>query len=212
MKAKRFIIIVALALSFGTGAYAQKVWEIGVKAGIALNMMPMTTVTAYDKFKANFGFQGGIYTCFYMSDVIMGQVEFNYTRKGVTTVNHAGEVAFDGSTLNYTRNIHYLQLPVLVGFHSLFEDRIKLLIGPELNYCVGSEIKANYYDPAFDNDDYKENPFNLGLALQATYYVIDALGIDFKFDFGLTRTFVASTGDKGHNAALQLGLCYRFGY
>lgn len=212
MKAGKLFLAAALALTMGASASAQDIWEFGVKGGIALNMMPGTTVTAYDKFQANFGFQGGVYTCVYLSDMLMGQVELVYSRKGVSTVNHAGQVAFGGSTLNYSRNIHYLQLPVMIGFHSFFEDRIKLMIGPELNVCLGNEIKANYDDPAFDNDNYKVNTFNLGLGLQATYYVIDALGVDFKFDFGLTRTFAAETGDKGHNAAVQLGLCYRFGY
>jgi len=212
MKLKKLFLATALALCLGAGASAQEEWEFGIKGGIALNMMPGTTVTAFDKYQANFGFQGGVYTCFYLSDLLMGQVELLYSRKGVSTVNHAGEVAFGGGTLKYSRNIHYLQLPVMIGFHSFFEDRIRLMIGPELNVCLGNKIKANYHDPAFDNDKYKVNTFNLGLGLQATYFVTDALGVDFKFDFGLTRTFVASTGDKGHNTAVQLGLCYRFGY
>ncbi|MCQ2182894.1 MAG: PorT family protein [Bacteroidales bacterium] len=212
MKVKRTFLALALALSMGAGASAQEIWEFGIKGGIALNMMPMTTVTPYDKYQPNFGFQGGAFACAYLSDSVMGQVELLYSRKGVSTINHAGEVAFGGGTLNYTRNIHYLQIPVLIGFHSMGNDRMKVMIGPEFNICLGNEIRANYFDPAFDNADYEVNKFNLGLGLQVTYFFIDALGMDFKVDYGLTKTFKSSTGDKGHNAAIQLGLCYRFGY
>ena len=211
MKAGKFISVVALALFMGVSASAQGEWEFGVKGGVALNMMPMTTLDPYDKFKANFGFQGGAYANVYLSDFLMGQVELLYSRKGVSTINHAGQVAFDGAALEYERDIHYLQLPVLIGFHSLMDDRLRLLIGPELNVYLGDTIKANYVS-IFESENYQVNPFNLGISAQSTYFITDSLGIDLKFDYGLTRTFKSSTNDKGHNFGVQLGLSYRFGY
>lgn len=211
MKARKLILAAALALSMGAGASAQDEWEFGVKGGIALNMMPGTTIDAGDRYQANFGFQGGAYAAFYISDMWIAQLEILYSRKGVSTINHAGEELLGGSALTFTRNIHYLQMPLLFGFHSLFNDKVKLMIGPELGVYLGNEVISNYVSP-YSLDDYECNPLNLGLGLQATYYVIDCLGIDLKFDFGLTRTFKDSTADRGHNSAVQLGVSYRFGY
>jgi len=213
MSLKKVLFATTLALAMGAGvASAQEEWEFGVKGGFALNMMPHTTVTAFDQFKANIGFQGGVYGAVYLSDLLIGQVELLYSRKGVSTINHAGETAFGGAALKYARNIHYIQVPVLIGFHSFLDDRLKVMLGPELNVCVGNDIVANYDDPAFMNDDYELCPVNLGFGLQSTYYLTESLGIDLKFDFGVTRTFKKETDDKGHNTAVQLGLSYRFGY
>lgn len=189
-------------------AFAQDEWEFGIKGGVALNMMPRTTVTPYDQFKANFGFQGGIFATYYFTEDLVGQIELLYSRKGVSTVN----TAFGAGALEFSRNINYLQIPFLFGFGTLFDNRVKLLIGPELNVFMGSKIIANYFDPAFDNPNYGINPVNVGLGIQSTYFLTESLGIDLKFDFGLTRTFKEETKDKGHNAAIQLGLSYRFGY
>ena len=211
MKAGKFISAVALALLMGVSASAQGEWEFGVKGGVALNMMPLTTLDPGDKFKANFGFQGGAYVNVYLSDVLMGQVELLYSRKGVSTINHTGEIAFDGAALQYERDIHYLQLPVLIGFHSLLDDKLRLMIGPELNVYLGDTIKSNYVS-IYESEGYQVNPLNLGISAQSTYFLTDSLGIDLKLDFGLTRTFKDSTNDRGHNFGVQLGLSYRFGY
>ena len=211
MKAGKFISVVALALFMSVSASAQSEWEFGVKGGVALNMMPMTTLDPYDQFKENFGFQGGGYACVWLSDFLMGQVELQYSRKGISTINHSGQVAYDGPEFKYERNIHYLQLPVLIGFYSLFDDKLRLMMGPELNVCLGNTIKANYIT-IFESENYEVSPFNLGLAAQSTFFITDSLGLDVKFDYGLTRTFKASTNDRGHNLGLQFGLSYRFGY
>lgn len=210
MKIHKYILTAVLALCLGAGASAQDQWEFGIKGGIALNFMPGTTVDMYDQMKTNVGFQGGAYGAFYVSDMLIAQVELLYARKGVTTVNHAGQVAFDGSELKYSRNISYFQLPVMFGFHSLLNDKIKVMLGPELGVYLGDNINANYHS-VYELEEYKCNPLELGLGLQATYYIIDCLGFDVKFDFGLTRVFKSNTGDRGHNAGVQFGLSYRFG-
>ena len=196
----------------GVSASAQsECWSFGVKGGVALNMMPLTTLDPYDKFKANFGFQGGAYANIYLSDSLMGQVELLYSRKGVSTINHAGQIDSDGIALTYERDIHYLQIPVLIGFHALIDNKLILLVGPELNVYLGDTITANYVS-IFENENYQVNPLNLGISAQSTYFFTDALGFDLKFDFGLTRTFKDYTNDRGHNFAVQIGLSYRFGY
>ncbi len=217
MKVKQITLAsVFIFLLSAVSVYAQDNWDFGVKGGIALNMMPHTTLDVKDEYKANFGFQGGAFVNVALSDMILAQVEVLYSRKGVTTTNHFGEDVFGGSALTYTRNIHYLQFPVLVGFHSLLDNKLSLLLGPELGVYLGDRIKTNYDSPSYNTN--KCNPFNLGLGLQAAYYITDNLGIELKFDLGLTHTFKKQPegsvipDDKGRNSAVQMNICYRFGY
>jgi len=208
MKTSKIILAALLGLTLSLNASAQNsIWEFGVKGGVALNLMPQTTVTAFDKVLPNFGFQAGGYVNLSATEMLAIQAEVLYSRKGVTTVNHE----MGASDLKYSRYIHYIQIPLLIGFQGVGNGQLRVLLGPEFGACVGSRIKANYYDPAFESDGYKVNPFNLALALQGTYFITDSLGIDLKLEMGLTRTFVKSTEDKGRNASVQLGVSYRFG-
>jgi len=209
MKIRKTLVATLMALIMGASASAQDMLDFGLKGGIALNMMPWTTAIPYDEFQPNIGFQAGGFGSFYLSDNILGQIELLYSRKGVRTVNHSTEIA-GLDKMTYTRNINYIQIPVLIGWYSLFDNKLELMTGPELGICLGSKIKANYDDPVAEALDL--NTFNLAWALQSTYFILDSLGVDVKLEYGITKTFRPEANDRGHNAAFQLGICYRFGY
>lgn len=214
MKVYKYLLSAVLGLLLCASVSAQTSYDFGVKGGFSVNMMPGTTALPYDEFEPNIGFQGGLFSTFYLSDNIISQVELIYARKGVRTVNHTPE-AIGGSKDIYARHIHYLQLPLLIGWDSLGGTSLRVVTGPELGYCLGNHIRTNYGDKKethFEDEDFMLNRFNLAWAAQATYFINAALGIDVKFDYGITRTFKESTGDKGRNAGLQVGICYRFGY
>lgn len=211
MKIYKYLLSAVLGLALCASASAQTSYDFGVKGGVSVNMMPGTTALVLDEFEPCIGYQGGLFSTFYLSDNIVSQVELLYARKGVRTVNHTPEVA-GGSKDIYARHIHYLQLPLLIGWDSVGGTSLRVVTGPELGYCLGSKIRTNTPATIFEDEDFMLNDFNLAWAAQATYFVTAALGIDVKFDYGITRTFKKSTGDNGHNAGLQVGLCYRFGY
>lgn len=210
MRICKYLISTLLALSFAASVSAQSPFDLGVKGGIAMNMMPGTTAILYDEFIPNVGFQGGAFSTFYFSDNLIGQMELLYSRKGVRTVNHTPE-AIGLSKDIYARNIHYLQVPLLIGLDGLADGDFRIMTGPEAGILLGSHIRTNT-STIFDDEDFGLNDFNLAWALQTTYFVTDALGIDFKLEYALTRTFIKETRDAGHNAAVQVGLSYRFGY
>ena len=214
MNFRKYMLATVLALSLGASAFGQTSYDFGVKGGFSANMMPGTTAILYDQFEPNIGFQGGLFSTFYLSDNIISQVELLYARKGVRTVNHTPEALGDSKDI-YARHIHYLQLPLLIGWDSLGGSSLRIMTGPEPGYCLGNHIRTSYGDKKethFEDDDFMLNSFNLAWAAQATYFITSALGLDVKFDYGITPTFKKDTHDKGHNAGLQVGLCYRFGY
>ena len=58
-------------------------------------------------------------------------------------------------------------------------------------------------------------PFNIALAVQSNYMVADLVGLDLKFDWGLSNTFKPgmygeSVNDNGRNVTIQVGVCYMF--
>ena len=210
MKIYKYLLSAVLGLALCASVSAQTPFDLGLKGGIALNMMPGTSAILYDEFIPNIGFQGGAFSTFYLSDDLVGQVEVIYARKGVSTVNHTPEMA-GLSKDTYSRNIHYLQVPLLIGLDGLADGNFRIMTGPEAGILLGSHIRTNT-STIFDDEDFGLNDFNLAWALQTTYFVTDALGIDFKLEYALTRTFIKETRDAGHNAAVQIGLSYRFGY
>ena len=197
---KKTIAIAALLMLFA-GAFcakAQNDFSFGVKGGIAGNWLPGTTIEPDDRVSANFGFYGGVTGALDFSYNIMMQAELMYSRKGVNTTG-----ALYGN--KYERRLHYLQLPVMVVV-KLADENLRLMAGPELNYCLGTKV---YQDAIFDPTsavDY--NRFGCGLVIQASYLVAGGLGVDFKVDYGLTK---ALKEDDGRILSLQLGLSYTFG-
>lgn len=194
----RKLLISILCVLLSAGAFAQV--YVGAKAGVAGNWIPGTNILPDDDVLPNFGFYGGATLTFDLSDVTAIQAELLYVRKGITT---------KGETFQnrYVRNIHYLELPVLFSMR-VANDRYRVMIGPEFGYALGTTV-TNYSgkkDPASAD---ALNRFNLGAVLQTTYFVTDNLGVDVKFDGGLTKTFAA--GDGGHNTSVMVGLSYCFG-
>lgn len=196
---RKLIITLALASAFMAEAAAQDFY-FGVKGGIAANWMPGTYLDMGDRAQTNVGFYGGLTGTLDLDGSFFPQVEVLYSRKGVTTNSEI--------TGKYSRNISYIQVPVLAGF-KLVDDRFRVMLGPELGFCIGQNIKTQYTTPAIIG---KPAPFNVALAIQTTYLIAESLGVDVKFDYGLMRTMKDAYNDNGRNMSLQIGLSFIFGY
>jgi len=207
MNVKKLLLAAIVALSFGVSVSAQDFVDFGIKAGASLNMMPWTTLDVGDRATANFGFYGGAYVAVNVSDYFFLQADVMYARKGVSTISN-----IQG---NYSRNISYLQIPVYVGWNITGYGNWLLMTGPGLGIYLGDCVK--YVSPGAhpSSVNNEPQPFNLFWALQGNYAITESLLVELRADIGLTRTFKPGgllTDDKGRNASISLGLCYRFGY
>lgn len=196
------ILVSALALLVGAGAFAQV--SFGVKAGASLNGIPGTYADLGDDPAANVGFYGGLFTNIPVTDAFFIQAEALFSRKGISTSNPI--------LGKYTRNISYLEIPVMAGV-SMKGGLVRLMAGPALEYCTGSKVVAQAYNPSSLG-----NPRDIGVSfvIQTSYFVTDNLGVDLGFDFGITPVFenakIGDSIDKGRNAGVMVGLSYYFGY
>ena len=202
---KKLSVIAALSILMGTAAFAQD-FNLGIKGGVAANWIPGTIIDVFDRPNTNVGFYGGVTGSLDFDGSFFIQVEALYARKGISTNSDASG--------KFSRNIPYIQLPLLAGF-KLSDDRFRIMVGPEFGFNIGDNIKS---DTPVDLSLYgKPAPFNLALAIQTTYLIAGNLGVDVKFDYGLTKTFQlpedikASIKESGRNMSLQIGLCYIFG-
>lgn len=117
---------------------------IGVNFGYTINKVTFSPIIK-QKWKDNPS--GGItlrYTCEkYFSCLCALQVELNYANLG-------WEELIETSTDTYTRNMHYIQFPMLARLAWGREEKgamFYFLAGPQLGYCIGEqEIKGGAFD------------------------------------------------------------------
>lgn len=197
---KRLFLTIALTLTAFTGSFAQDLY-FGVKGGISGNWIPKTTINPDDKVLPNIGFYGGAIATYEFAGDLFLQGEVLYARKGIST---------KGETFNnkYWRRLHYLQVPLLIGA-KLGDERFRLMAGPEFGFCLGNKV---YEEVAMTSPATADNvkSFNFALAVQTSYMILDQLGVDFKMDYGLSKTF--TNNDDGRNLCVQIGVSYLFGY
>ena len=202
MFAKRILLVIIVFLA-GCASVCAQDFSFGVKAGVAGNRINRTNLVSGERVVPNIGFYAGIAGNVELSDLMFAQAELLFARKGM---NKKHELF--GS---YSRNISYLQLPLFVGF-KLGSDDLRLMLGPEFGLCVGGNVKR--YENAPEVIEEMVAPFNLAVAVQVNYMFADELGLDFKVDYGVTRTFrndnVKGLWNDGRNLSVQLGLCYFF--
>lgn len=223
MKRKLFIgALAALVLSWS--ASAQVEW--GLRGGVSANWIPKTFVLSpISNVRPCPAFYGGVTANIDVSSNFIIHSELIYSGKGHSAENYiedyminSREMPGPGVTFKDRYRLHYLQLPVLFGAR-LADERCYVALGPELGYLFAAKNKTII---APDNGtkqtvttDIKESckPFNLGVAVQAGYLFTDNLGLDLKFEWGVTKTFnnLYSLGNsKGHNTSVSIGLFYVF--
>lgn len=205
MKAKA-LFTTALALLLGASAFGQD-FHFGVKGGVAGNWMPRTNLNIDDKAVVNVGFYGGVTGTYFISESAFLQAEALYTRKGISTKSEY--------TGKYSRNISYIQVPLFFGIALGSDSDFRLMAGPEFAFALGNQIRQDAALNPAGGDKYEPKPFNFGLGIQATYFITDGLGIDLRFDWGLTQTLQkkvdTAAEDNGRNLSVMLGVCYQFG-
>ena len=208
MKIKH-IIVVAAALAMCAGAQAQN--SIGLKAGISGGWIQGVVLTPGARVIPHPALYGGVTGTFYVSDNVFAQAELLYAGKGHSEATTVGRLHD-----KYSLNMGYLQLPAMVGI-TLADGRCSVMAGPEFGLLLHASDIDNI-DGRVSKTNCKDicKPFNFAIALQANYMILPNLGVDIKFDWGLTKTFkdeaykILDIKGNAHNLNVQLGICYRF--
>jgi len=107
---------------------------------------------------------------------------------------------------------HYLNIPVMLEY-AFLENRLHVMAGPQLGICLGgaTSLKADgkTINEPWSKSDY--NTLDLSLVFGAEYMFIDHLGVELRYDLGLTSLAAASVESICRaNRGFQLGLVYKF--
>lgn len=231
---KKLIVTVA-ALALSLGAFAQI--NFGVKAGGNLSTISgvatsdeggnlewggvnLGSVEASQSMK--FGFHVGAWAEYMVMPMFGVQVELNYSTQGVNEKVVSSTDLFGGTTITHDKawSSSYINIPILAKAHF---GKIAAYVGPQLgfNTCFKSTITEITKDSTTENKPEAVegfNSFDLSLALGAQYKLTENIGVDARYNIGLTNVFPAVKNDDGEvvteaygkQGVIQVGVFYEF--
>ena len=113
-----------------------------------------------------------------------------------------------------------MNVPILAKAHF---GPISAYVGPQLGFATGFNVKTTTISgdkQTTENDKYTDdyNTLDLSLVLGAQYKLTENIGVDARYNIGLTNVFPAVKNDKGEVTAdawgkqgvVQLGVFYEF--
>ena len=183
------ILSVIFFLSLAIFAKAQSAdTHFGLKAG--LNISSLDEKNGVD-FNSKAGFHIGGLAHVHLSPHFAVQPEIVYSEQG----------GKDGAD---KWDINYINVPVL--FQYMTGGGLRLQTGPQLGFAVSSKIKSGDIEQNI-KDDVKT--VDVSWALGASYLFPEAIGIDARYNIGLTNVNDAET-PVVRNRVFQVGLFYQF--
>lgn len=198
MEMKKLLILIALAF-VSVNASAQ--FYLGAKAGVAASWTPRTIIVGNETILPHNGFFGGATFGYDIQQTFCVESGIYYSNKG-----HSDRRVEVG---HYSRDLHYLMVPVFAGLR-LGEGRFSILLGPEFGYLLGCKVKeGNLKYDALD----EMNRFNILIGGELRYMFINNLGAMIRVDSGLNRNFKNEgvlEKDKATNLSVSIGLVFNF--
>jgi opacity protein-like surface antigen len=225
------LIVSLMALVVATGAFAQL--NFGVKVGgnlstisgmvsedSGLNWGDLASADASQAMKL--GLNAGVYAEYMVLPLLGIQVEANFSMQGVSTEASAGSNALGGSIESTTtHSVNYVNVPILAKVHFM---SLRAFAGPQLGFSLGYNTttktvigdNTNTQKATLEDDNY--NSFDLSFVVGAQYKLTNNLGIDARYNIGLSNVFPAiKDGDGeviteawGKQGVLQLGVFFEF--
>lgn len=184
---KKIIFPFAAILAFTLSSNAQKT-NFGVKLGYNSSSVEVADGADYD---AKSGIHVGGLAHIHISDHFAVQPELVFSTQG-------------GESGNTKLKLNYINFPVLAQY--MFKGGFRLQTGPQLGFLVSSEMK--FGNVQVDIDD-AYNSIELAWALGAGYVFSSGIGIDARYNIGLTD-ITDATNSKAKNRVFQVGLFYQF--
>lgn len=226
---KKFLVTVAaLALSFS--AFAQI--NFGVKVGGNLasisNMVSedggldwgdIATITPSQSMRL--GLNAGVFAEYMVLPTFGVQVEANFSMQGVNTKTESTSGFLGGEmTTKQAWAVNYINIPILAKLHL---GPIRAYAGPQLGFATNfnTTIETTMGDNInIDKESWDEgySTFDFSLVLGAQYKLTENIGVDARYNIGLTNIFPATTDENGEvlvdgwgkQGVIQLGVFYEF--
>lgn len=224
------LILTLAAVVMASGAFAQL--HFGLKAGGNLSTISGMTseeggldwgdlakVTPSQSMKV--GFNAGAWAEYMVMPSLGVQVELNYSIQGVnTSVESTSSILGAASTTDTTWAASYINVPILAKFHL---NDIRVFAGPQLgfNTCFRTTTTTITEDKTTINDPENVEDFSgfdFSFVVGGQYYITQNVGVDARYNIGLTNVFPTLKNDEGEvtregfgkQGVLQIGVFYEF--
>lgn len=202
----------------------------GVKGGLTASTISRSDDRYYeygehnDEDKLKVGFQAGVFVNIPVAEKFSIQPELLFNQLGSKVeeryYHYASNSSFKHSS-EYTVNLNYLALPVMVQYNIL--PQLYVEAGPEFGYLLGGKVKGDdittmttgnstttsreSYSDDLPMDLYRR--FNFGIGVGAGYYFTQNFGVTARFTAGISN-IMKETDYKMRNNAFQVGVAYKF--
>jgi hypothetical protein len=104
-------------------------------------------------------------------------------------------------------NINYLNIPVLAKY--TITNGLDIEAGPQFGFLLSAEQNLNNGNSSNISSSVKS--VDLALALGASYDITKSIGVDVRYNIGLTDIHSPSNSNNTlHNAVVQIGVYYLF--
>ncbi len=195
MKKTLILIFSVVALS---SARAQI--QFGVKAGLNLASLTLSSgLSSNQSIKSNADFNAGLLAYIPIASSFVFQPEVVYSGQGAK-VDDTGS---GSGTINYG----YINVPLLVKYaHSsgLFVET-----GPQIGFLISAKAKSGGQSADIKSNS-KSTDFAWAFGVGYKIPVVN-LGLDVRYNLGLTNTLSSSSNGTAKNSVFQVGLFYLFG-
>ena len=217
MKARYILLTLLLCTVTITGIAQPRLRRpeiyVGAHAGVmASTMMFVPNIAKIDIMQSPLHANGGLVFRYAGHKVCAIQTEINYMPRGW----HETIQLADGSSMDYYRQLDYIEIPLLMHLYFGKERfRAFLNLGPQIGYCfrdVSTEVPSTVLSPQYQPID---KPFDWGLAGGlGCYYRTRHIGIfqlEARFNFSMGTIYNNRKVDyfsQSNSMTLSVNLAY----
>ncbi len=216
------LVFIAMTFSAAGQRYYKPHFAIGGKAGMTMSEMSFTPGVEQSMIS---GLTMGV-TARYTEEKFFGLIaELNIEQRG-------WKETFEGTQLNYERQLTYVQLPLLT--HIYFgSDKFKgfVNLGPAVSLLIGDNISSNfdYRNPSevegFPEENRHVNQMSMDIKNKFDYGILGGAGVELtikkkhsimleaRYYFGLGNVFPSAKKDEfsaSRGTSIQVTLGYMF--
>ena len=225
---KLFVTLMAMVVA--TSAFAQLNFGVKVGGNLAnisgmvaedsgLDLGDLAKVTPSQSMKL--GLNAGVWAEYMVMPLLGVQIELNYSMQGVNTkVESSSSLLGAAATTQTIWKANYITVPILAKAHFA---NLAAYFGPQLGFNAGfnTTTSTTSGDTTKITNEAVEDEYNgldISLVVGGQYKLTKNIGIDARYNLGLTNVFPATTNDKGEvlteawgkQGVVQLGVFYEF--
>jgi hypothetical protein len=191
--------ILLVIFTIGIASFAGAQVQFGIKAGVNLANLNLSNSALGENYKSITDFNAGLMASMELSKIFYIQPEINYSAQG--------SVVPIAPNAKYEVNTQYINVPVLFKYQhksGLFAET-----GPQVGFLAAADI--NETDRAKYSIKSSSEPVDFSWSFGGGYKIPHMdLGIDARYNLGLTTMDKSSSSGTFKNSVFQIDLFYQF--